>query len=180
MKKQGFTLIELMVVVVIIGILAAVAVPKLFGMIAKSKASEVGPAAGTYVKLQEAYMSEANAYGTWVLIGYTGPGTIDAKGGSSESPVSYTNNFSFTGASIADTTSESVVGWAAWNIVALNDCGVTGSKGTTTTDGAQWTVTTRKMDGVSDGAYFNTSVNDDDCEPLTPTFSKIGSWDGKS
>ena len=71
MKKQGFTLIELMVVIVIMGILAAVAVPKLFGMIAKSKASEVGPAAGEYIKLQDAYVSETGVYyGDWKLIGY--------------------------------------------------------------------------------------------------------------
>ena len=70
MKKQGFTLIELMVVIVIMGILAAVAVPKLFGMIAKSKASEVGPAAGTYVKLQDAYFAETNSLGNWSTIGY--------------------------------------------------------------------------------------------------------------
>ena len=71
MKKQGFTLIELMVVIVIMGILAAVAVPKLFGMIAKSKASEVGPAAGTYVKLQDAYVAEQGTkVGTWKDIGY--------------------------------------------------------------------------------------------------------------
>ena len=39
------TLIELMVVIVIISILNAVAVPKLFGMMTKSKASELSPAA---------------------------------------------------------------------------------------------------------------------------------------
>ncbi|MBR2899646.1 MAG: type II secretion system protein, partial [Fibrobacter sp.] len=83
MKKQGFTLIELMVVIVIMGILAAVAVPKLFGMIAKSKASEVPTAAGTWINMQDAYFQEANDVGDWVKIGYTGPGAADPSNKSS-------------------------------------------------------------------------------------------------
>lgn len=39
--KKGFTLVEIMVVVVIIGVLAAGAVPKLFGAVVKAKASEI-------------------------------------------------------------------------------------------------------------------------------------------
>ena len=73
-KKQGFTLIELMVVIVIIGILAAIAIPKLFGMTAKAKAQEVGPAAGTWVKLQTAFIMEHGKYGGFKDIGYVAPG----------------------------------------------------------------------------------------------------------
>lgn len=107
MKKQGFTLIELMVVIVIMGILAAVAVPKLFGMIAKSKASEVPTAAGTWVNLQDAYVTEKNAVGDWNQVGYTGPGNRQATN-------SYqSENFAYYGETGT---------WKAKNRVVLNEC----------------------------------------------------------
>ena len=73
--KKGFTLIEIMVVIVIMGVLAAVGVPKLFAMIAKAKASEAPTAAGVYIHLQEAYQADKTVIGSWKNIGYEAPGT---------------------------------------------------------------------------------------------------------
>lgn len=160
MNKKGFTLIELMVVVVIIGILAAVAVPKLFGMIAKSKASEVGPAAGTYVKMQQAYISEAMAIGDWKIIGYKAPGGGDK-----------TTNFTYDGfkEGTADHTvslATSTVGWQAANNAKLNDCDGDGTK-------FNWTVTVKGEEGDSEGT-FKAEVPGANCTELTPTFHTIG------
>jgi len=120
-QKKGFTLIELMVVIVIIGILAAIAIPKLFGMSAKAKASEVGPAAGTWSKLQQAYITETSNLGNGSNIGYTPPGAT-ASGTTGASL-----NFSYIATADAPTGADSRVLGAVWqanNKVALNDCGV--------------------------------------------------------
>jgi prepilin-type N-terminal cleavage/methylation domain-containing protein len=156
MKKQGFTLIELMVVIVIMGILAAVAVPKLFGMIAKSKASEVGPAAGTYVKLQQAYVSESNALGGWVLIGYSGTGVSDAANSS------HTTNFQYYGSIDATSTATSAsTDWTAKSSAPLNEC----------PQNNLWTLTANP--GTGGTVTFTASNGNNNCVALTPSYCKI-------
>jgi len=116
-QPKGFTLIEVMVVVVITGVLAAVAGSKLFGSVAKAKASELTVNAGTYVKLASASAMEQGSIGTWSTIGYTAPGN-DGQ----------TNNFKYCQGQISKTKiktselGEGMIGWEAINTTRLNHC----------------------------------------------------------
>jgi type IV pilus assembly protein PilA len=65
MKNKGFTLVELMVVVLIVGILAAVAIPIMKGRIDSAKWSEGKSMAGTIATQIRAYAAENGASGTW-------------------------------------------------------------------------------------------------------------------
>ena len=118
-------------------------------MIAKSKASEVGPAAGTYVKLQEAYASENNDTGTWQAIGYKGPGAQNNDG------TSTTASFGYSGAKGT---------WVATSSVALNDCAANST----------WSLSTTYTPSSGNLVTTATSSDKPNCvQALTPNFCKI-------
>ena len=71
MRRKGFTLVELMVVILIVGILAAVAIPLMQGRINKAKWSEANATAGTIRTAVRAYAAETSVGTAQGLIGNT-------------------------------------------------------------------------------------------------------------
>ena len=120
----------------------------------------------TYVKLQQAYISEAVAIGNWSVIGYKGPGdNVNATGAGAAT--SSTNNFTYTDASgWADNTialATGATGFSASNKAKLNDC----------ESAANWTIAIAAGSAAGE-ATFTPSTLDQTCLQLTPNWNQIG------
>jgi len=62
MNKKGFTLVELMVVIVIIGVLAAVAIPKMMAATNKAKAGEGPQILRSIASMEATFKAENDSY----------------------------------------------------------------------------------------------------------------------
>lgn len=77
MKNQkGFTLIEVMIVVVIVAILAAVAIPSYQDSIRKTRRADAKEALTRIAALQERYFFTRNSYGTLAQLGLVPDGVL--------------------------------------------------------------------------------------------------------
>jgi type IV pilus assembly protein PilA len=77
LKKNGFTLLELLVVVVVLSVLASVAIPSFLGQIGKARESEIKGIMGGIARAQQAYHFEKQTFATSIEL------LSDGRGGAS-------------------------------------------------------------------------------------------------
>jgi type IV pilus assembly protein PilA len=116
-NKKGFTLIELMIVVAIIGILAAIAIPNFMNYQCKAKQSEAKSSLGNIRTMQEAYRAEYDTYGA-------GLGPIGFSINTTDARYNYTitagTTSGFTAQATAEINGEDDV-WEIGNTGSLNN-----------------------------------------------------------
>lgn len=112
MKKSGFSLIELMIVVAIMGFLAMLAVPNFMRFLAKAKRAEAYMNLSSIYAAEKAYFAEHGTYST-VLNGQGGVGWKPEgyNGGGKNEKIYYT--YGFSGAEGSNNFSGKLEGGAA-------------------------------------------------------------------
>jgi len=84
-RVKGFTLIELMIVVAVVGVIAALAYPSYVDSVRKGRRSDAQSALMEVAQKEEAYYARNATYTDDMrLLGYTGQHWNDVKGGSSK------------------------------------------------------------------------------------------------
>ena len=128
----------------------------------------------TYIKLQDAYASEANKVGSWMLIGYIAPGANSASQTGVSTSFSYapaTIDIDATeGVAISTYTAATLV-WGARNNTPLNDCPKQDAADEAS-DADNWTLKI-KDPGNGNSLVYTATVADANCKQVTPTFTNI-------
>jgi type IV pilus assembly protein PilA len=95
--EKGFTLVELLVVIIIIGILAAIALPNFLNQGAKAKQTEAKQNVGMHNRLQTVYRSENSGFAT--NFDLLAMGTLSGSGSTAS-----TTSYSYTLSGLTDST----------------------------------------------------------------------------
>ena len=149
-KRRGFTLVELAVVIVIIGVLAAFGVPRFINSVERSKAAEAYSYLSAVRSAQERYSAREGTYASvisaidikfaspkYFTVGAIGPGTTSkledswtltmTRTGASSGYGAYTVTFTQDG---YDATNSTIDGFPSINPIGTDPNGGTGTGGT--------------------------------------------------
>jgi len=147
-SKKGFTLIELMIVVAIIGILAAIAIPNFLRFQAKSKQSEAKTNLGGIFTAQIAFFGDNNFFGNFAQIAWapTGTARYTYYSGAYTGSVSASSPNDNAGSTLAANTEPT-------GLARTDNTFVIGASGNIDTDATldQWTITEVRVLGALAG-----------------------------
>ncbi len=183
-SNEGFTLVELMIVVAIIGILAAVAIPNYQKFQAKARQSEAKVILGSAFTAEKSFQGENNQFTACIVkigVGPDSPTTNYYSGGLPSSPGGNTLQYSGVGSSSPVSCTDDSTGtyfYAGKNAGASASCQSAGFTRTTCLQGGTVNNTTSSFK-ISAGGYISgTSGNSVDVWTIDQDKSLVNSVSG--